>query len=61
MTWTLTVDDTTIRITDTEQVTLQKLVDRMNETPGPVVDWTADDGTEIRITANSAYTLTHDG
>lgn len=60
MTWTLTVDDKTIRITDTEKVMLQKLVDRMNETPGPFVEWTADDGTAIRITANSAYTLTRD-
>lgn len=61
MTWTLTVDDTTITITDTEQIMLQKLLDKVGGPAGTHVDWTGDDGTEIRIDAGSKVTLTHDG
>ena len=60
MTWTLTVDDKAITITDTEALRVQKeLEDR--DRNGFHLDLTGDDGTELHIDGASNVTLTHDG
>ncbi len=59
MTWTLTVDVRTTRITDTDQVMVSKLLDRLGSA-GMKFSWTASDGTEIPVTSNSHVSLTHD-
>jgi hypothetical protein len=60
MTWTLTVDDKAITITDTEAARVQKeLEDR--DRNGFHLELTGDDGTELSIDSTSSVTLTHDG
>jgi len=60
MTWTLTVDDKAITITDTEAVRVQKELDGRDRN-GFHLDLTGDDGTELHVDGDSSVTLTHDG
>lgn len=59
MTWTLTVDDATITITDTEAARVQKHLDDRHR-DGFHLDLTGDDGTELHVDSDSSVTLTQD-
>ena len=60
MTWTLTVDDATITLTDNEAARVQEQLDDRHRT-GFHLELTGDDGTELRVDSDSTVTLTHDG
>jgi hypothetical protein len=59
MTWTLSVDGTTVTITDDDAVTVQEQLDHVGSA-GKHFDYTADDGTELTVDADSSVTLTRD-
>lgn len=60
MTWTLTVDGATVTITDDDAAEVQEQLDKVGPA-GTHFDYTADDGTELRVTGDSSVTLTRDG
>jgi hypothetical protein len=59
MTWTLTVDDTTVTITDDDAAVVQEKLDHV-DAAGKHFEFTADDGTELTVDTTSSVTLTRD-
>lgn len=60
MTWTFTADGKTGTITDTDADMVQEKLDHLGSA-GTHFEYTADDGTELRVTGDSSVTLTRDG